>query len=482
MHKIIQTTGLLLATLSATTAFASGGDPAPEPDPGNNAFIPQGAVSFIAIGDMGTGNNSQYKVAKAIEKLCQVKDCEFAIGLGDNIYETGVDSDMDEQFAEKFEQPYQNLSFPFYMALGNHDNTGSGNIVGTNNDAGEYQVAYHYRTDRSSDKWQMPARYYNFTAPLGQTDQRPLVEFYAIDSNPIVGGDVDTEYETFSYRSRHTDWMEDKMNNSSGYWRIAFAHHPYISNGKHGNAGIYDYVPLLGISYRDFLRATVCDQADFFINGHDHDLQWLKPTDSCGQTEHLLSGAGGKTRDAGDTNRNEVYFQQFNTLGFFWVHIEGNTLTAEAYAPADDNGNYTMLYQGSVEKKVGEIGNAVSQYARLRTDRGFCLEAPASAQAGDQLVAVNCDHENDQYWEMDASARIHSKLNSSLCIDGGASSGNQVSLETCGTSATQQWSWSNNMLYNQHHQAVLDMYGSESGDAVGTWSPHGGENQRWKWR
>ncbi len=48
------------------------------------------------------------------------------------------------------------------MALGDHDNPWifAGDGDSDDNDKGENQVEYHYRTDRKSDKWKMPARFY----------------------------------------------------------------------------------------------------------------------------------------------------------------------------------------------------------------------------------------------------------------------------------------------------------------------------------
>ena len=123
--------------------------------------------------------------------------CDFALGLGDNIYETGVDSVDDVQFIDKFEKPYADVDFPFYMTLGNHDN-GWLSGDGLDNDKGEFQVDYHYAEDRMSEKWNMPARYYSFTAPL--ESEAPLVTFFSLDSNPLAAvSDLDPKYRQFKY-------------------------------------------------------------------------------------------------------------------------------------------------------------------------------------------------------------------------------------------------------------------------------------------
>jgi len=303
-------------------------------EPGVSLPAPNTTVRFIAIGDMGTGKEGQYQVSRAMEQVCAQQGCDFAIGLGDNIYESGVDSTEDEQWMTKFEQPYANLDFPFYMTLGNHDNSHFGG-EGLDNFKGEVQVDYTYKADRFSDKWNMPARYYHFTAPLNA--DVPLVDFFSLDSNPLAAvSDFNHEYWQLPYKKKHSDWMDDAYSNSTAQWKVAFAHHPMYSNGKHGNAGIYDGVPLFGQVWKDFLKDHVCDRVDLIITGHDHDLQFIKPQDKCGKTQHIVSGAGGKTREFTDPDRNATYWQKDGTYGFFWLEMKDNQLTVQAWTVNGD--------------------------------------------------------------------------------------------------------------------------------------------------
>src|SRR5260221_14717850 len=76
-------------------------------------------VRFIAFGDAGAGTGAQYAVAQAMKEVCAALGCDFAVMLGDNIYPDGVHSPRDLQFETKFEDPYEELNFPFFVALGN---------------------------------------------------------------------------------------------------------------------------------------------------------------------------------------------------------------------------------------------------------------------------------------------------------------------------------------------------------------------------
>lgn len=305
------------------------GDRVITPDPPGEAYR-SASLNFIAIGDSGTGSEGQYAVGEAIAAVCEAKGgCDFVLGFGDNIYEEGVADEFDQQFEDKFERPFAPVDLPFYMVLGNHDNTGYVGGDGMNNARGNAQVAYHYRSGRSSERWQMPDRYYQ--QAFGEVrDGSPLIEIFALDSNPIAGGfgDADYDYSYHYYGLSQLNWINNAITNSSATFRIAMAHHPYLSNGQHGNAGNYDSVPsellpvLAGQRWKDFLEEGVCDRADFFMSGHDHDLQVLEAVASCGRTEFVVSGAAGKTRELADTARNTARWQVDQSYGFFWLRAE----------------------------------------------------------------------------------------------------------------------------------------------------------------
>ena len=126
-------------------------------------------------------------------------------------------------------------------------------------------------------------------------------------------------------------------------WKLAFAHHPYISNGEHGDAGTYDGTPLQGEDVKLFLEQGACDKVDVYFAGHDHDLEWLKPVEACGKTQFIVSGAGAKTRIIGGQN-HATYFSRGATLGFWWVEIAGDTLHAVCYSSTG-----AQLFEQSVQ-------------------------------------------------------------------------------------------------------------------------------------
>ncbi|MBI3071510.1 MAG: metallophosphoesterase [Deltaproteobacteria bacterium] len=257
-------------------------------------------VRFVAMGDTGKGDASQAAVAAAVAAKCALSGCDFVLLLGDNIYPSGCSSVTDPQFQTKFEQPYAAINLPFYVALGNHDYGGDG--AGYEFWKGQVEIDYTAR----STKWKMPAEYYRFT--------RGSTEFFALDTNSLLFGRLSQQKTDISA------WIPASM----ATWKIAYGHHPYLSNGPHGNAGRYDRIPLMGQSIKDFMDNRVCGRADVYLSGHDHSRQWIKAT--CNGTELVVSGAGATTTSLPGSNTTRF---QSSTPGFLYIRVDGRTLTAE---------------------------------------------------------------------------------------------------------------------------------------------------------
>jgi hypothetical protein len=336
---------------------------------------PAGRVRFVALGDMGEGNSTQQFVADAMRKVCDNSGgCQFVTGLGDNIYHENPLTPFDTAFEVKFEAPYAELDLPFYMSLGNHDNDLLFDGLGGFNHAGDIQVAYTFREHKASNKWQMPDRYYHFSAPLFTQEStplstpeaaasaatQPLVDFFALDSNPLVTAiELAPAYEVNTYKQQQQAWFANTLSASKAPWKIAYAHHPYVSNGRHGNAGKYDGIPAVeditgrvsGKVYREWFEQTVCGKVDVFIAGHDHDLEMLHSVPDCGKTWFIVSGGGSKARSFGNAERNLAYWQQDNIAGFFIIEINGNQLKADAYTVDIYNGETTLAYSETMARR-----------------------------------------------------------------------------------------------------------------------------------
>ncbi len=254
-------------------------------------------------------------------KKCAQDGCDFVQLLGDNIYDSGVDSTSDTQWQSKFELPYKDLNLPFWVVLGNHDYGADG--AGTDFGKGKNEIDY----TQVSTKWKLPAAYY--------TRSEKHVDFFALDTNMAMFHQADNQ------KNDVPGWIAA----SKAQWKIAMGHHPYLSNGPHGNAGEYDGLPFIpianGAGVKDLLDDVVCGKVDLYLCGHDHSMQWLIPT--CGgSTQFVVSGAGASTSELkGD---NQVHFESLE-LGFFYVVIEDNVLTGQFINAAG-----TVLYTNKITK------------------------------------------------------------------------------------------------------------------------------------
>ena len=334
----------LLAILAASSAVASacgsegstsGGatneTPDPTNTPGNETPAPTSTPSagdvirFVAIGDTGTGSETQHQVAAAIGQKCLEDGCDFGMLLGDNFYNTGVESVTDPQWADKFEEPYGGLPFPFYVVLGNHDYGGEG--TGWEFDKGMIQVEY----SQQNQQYILPAPHYTF-------EEGPA-NFVALDTNLIFWNYDDAP-------QKQGEFVDTVLAGATHPWRIVLGHHPYLSNGKHGNAGEYDglgwWSDLFanGHHVRDFVEEHLCGNIDLYLSGHDHSRQILPGTESCPMT-FVVSGAGAKTTELpGDNPR---HFQA-DTPGFAYLVVSQESIVIEMIdAAGASEFTYTIL-------------------------------------------------------------------------------------------------------------------------------------------
>jgi tartrate-resistant acid phosphatase type 5 len=309
-------------------------------DPPPDAAVVAKPVKFIAVGDTGKGNADQRRVAIAMRDLCAAKGCDFVLMLGDNIYDSGVDSTTDSQWQTKFEQPYMDVDLPFYVALGNHDYGGKLIVdvagIGNEFDKGKVEVDY----TQVSMKWNMPATHYTFT--WGN------VGFVVLDTNSILWSD-NTYGDQAAWLPSALAQVADKR------WIFTAGHHPYRSNGQHGNAGDYDAPELSGVNIgnplpiqngdavKSFFDDHVCGVSQVYFAGHDHSRQWLdEPTALCG-TEMIVSGAGSSYTTIQDRG-NKAFYADASEIGFMYVVIDGDKFTGEFY---DANGamDYSRTFQ-----------------------------------------------------------------------------------------------------------------------------------------
>lgn len=277
-------------------------DAQPIPAFNAEARLSGSTMSFIVLGDWGSGLEPQRTVAEGMFKKHAKDPVVAVLTTGDNIYPDGVTSAIDELWDIRFESvyPVSTLPVPFWATLGNHDYHG-------NPDA---QVAYHGKPlPDGSPHWHMPARYWSnvFQTQDGTVE----VRITGIDTQMLVSGEKEDKKTQLA-------WLDSVLAVADEDWNIVIGHHPVYSNGQHGNtlSLIIQAKPL-------FEKHGV----DAYFAGHDHDLQLLKPVNG---VEYIVSGGGGKARSV--WWRDNTQFAATNN-GFVWVQFNKDRIIVQFLSP-----------------------------------------------------------------------------------------------------------------------------------------------------
>lgn len=231
-----------------------------------------GSIRFAAIGDMGTGDSSQYEVAQRMFEFRQKFHFTFVLMLGDNIY--GGKSPAELQ--QKFEIPYKPLldaGVQFYAALGNHDDTNE--------------------------------RFYKFFNMNGQ-------QYYSFKKGNVHFFVLDTDY----LDPKQVTWLEKELANAGDTdWKICYFHHPLYSSGAfHGSS-----TELRVILEPLFVKYGV----HVVFAGHDHVYERVKPQKGI---YYFTEGASGSLR-AGNLRKTDLTAAGFDTdRSFMLVEISGEDL------------------------------------------------------------------------------------------------------------------------------------------------------------
>lgn len=277
----------------------------------------QSYLQFLVVGDAGTGGIGQREVGQAMAEKASKDSAAFVLYLGDNFYESGVQSVSDPQWKTKFEDIYwqPSLQIPFYAVLGNHDYRSNP------------QAQVEYTT--KSTRWRMRDRFYTFSYQIDDTTQ---AEFFCLDTNPLSSlspTDVQALPES-STATRQLRWLEQSLSASTAQWKIALGHHPLYSGGEHG-----DNEDLIASLEPLFLKLNL----DLYLCGHDHHQELLKPIKG---VHYIISGAGGKHRDV--TWRENTMYAATN-LGFTLFRISTDELLVEFF-----NRNGKLEYAYAIKK------------------------------------------------------------------------------------------------------------------------------------
>lgn len=299
-------------------------------------------VRVLVMGDQGTGTAGQREVAAAMARVCSRDGCDLGVGLGDNFYPAGPHDVTSSLFQERFTNVYGPLKIPFAMVPGNHDESWLNGGDGADARGAEVEMAYA----AINPQWVMPGRTYR--APLG-----PLLDLFGVDTAPLaayVPGRRPEERPGGPWARAQQIWLSQALEASHARWKLVLGHHPLFSNGKHGDAGRYDRLPLdfqRGAAVKD-LYTGACGKADLLLSGHDHALELFAPQPECPGTWTAVSGAAGKA-EGGRRGSRPATFEAYGTLGFVWLDLTPAALTLRFYTVGADGGE-TLAHTQTLHK------------------------------------------------------------------------------------------------------------------------------------
>jgi hypothetical protein len=143
------------------------------------------SMRFVAFGDSGTGSSTQIDVAKRMEEV--VPGADFALGLGDLVYDSGAASEFDPKFFEPYAPILRRMTF--WATLGNHD-------ADSSNGAPFYDAFYLPTRTGAPGHPSNTERYYSF--------DHGMAHFVCLDSESSDSDPGSSMYE----------WLVDDLNDA----------------------------------------------------------------------------------------------------------------------------------------------------------------------------------------------------------------------------------------------------------------------------
>lgn len=265
-------------------------------------------ISFISLGDQGTGNFRQWQVAQSMKNLAAKNDLDFVMLLGDNFYRYGIESIEDPQWLYKFENMYRSDELnqtPFYAVLGNHDYGG--------NEQAEFEYSYK---KTGSGRWHMPSR--DYVEYYGAAEDRALLKVVYLDTSPLSRSHANTAQQLVSL-------LESSQ---PAIWTIVASHVPVRTGG-------HDYFDqeLVGRITPILKKFEVAA----YFSGHDHNQQLITRP---GEPLYIVSGTGGKHGVLAEPGFEPGLDFSDPQLGFVYTSITEDELNIEFF-----NDKNEQLYQ-----------------------------------------------------------------------------------------------------------------------------------------
>ena len=176
-------------------------------------------LNFYLINDSGrNGYYEQKTIAETMGKMAETIDIEFVVAAGDVHHFEGVRSVSDPLWMTNYELIYSHpdLMIPWYPVCGNHEYRGN------------TQAPVDY--SKVSARWDMPAKYYTFTAE----EDSASVRIVMLDTTPLIDKyREDTEKYPDASKSEvkpQLEWLDSVLTAATEDWVLVVGHHPIYAD------------------------------------------------------------------------------------------------------------------------------------------------------------------------------------------------------------------------------------------------------------
>ncbi len=338
--------------------------------------------TFLVFGDSGQATTDQLNVATRMSILEYPTSGPggpaFVLHTGDIAY---LDGTFD-QFESRYFAYYLHMmkKTPFFPAPGNHEYV--------TNSAAAF-VAVHSvptATVPPADR----GRYYSFD--WGNT------HFICIDSNdPLLAADAG--------RGQMLQWLEDDLQRTNQFWRIAYWHHPPYAFGP--NSADPSSIVIYDILKRKLLPILERHGVQLVFNGHEHSYQRSKPILAGAVADDPNNGIVYITTGGGGASLYPVYPRPIVEFGvsaphYMHVDVQGGKITMTpvgadglALEPAQVLAPKPVITTGSGVNSASFVpslapGSLVSIFGRnLAFEPALGDTFPLPSKLGNAVVTIN---------------------------------------------------------------------------------------------
>ncbi len=318
------------------------------------------------LGDAGTGTANQIAVRDAFYAWTGARDPNLVLQLGDNAYNSGLDSEFQSNVFNIYGSLMKRV--PFWSCLGNHETNQATSFV----DTYPYFSIYTFpKTGQCGGVASGTEHYYSFD--YGN------VHFISLDSMTA----------SRSATGAMATWLTADLASNTQTWVVAFFHHPPYTKGSHDSDTETELIEMRS----NLLPILENGGVDLVLSGHSHSYErsylldghyglsttltaamkknagngrpagtgaYIKPL--TGPRDHFgavyaVAGSSGQT--SGGSLNHPAHFISLNNLGSLVLDVNGTRLDATFVR---ENGSlpdtFTMIKQGAADTDGDGIPDA----------------------------------------------------------------------------------------------------------------------------